>query len=353
MYDRDDFTAYADVCFREFGDRVSHWTTLNEPNILAIGGYDVGFGPPFRCSIPYGSNCEGGDSTLEPYIVAHHCLLAHAAAASLYKAKYQAKQQGLIGLNVFVYHFLPLTSSQEDITATQRAHDFYTGWFVEPLVYGDYPRTMKERTGSKMPCFWDHQRKQMMDSYDFLGINHYATLWVSDEDGPSNATTYQRDFNGDLSVKMTVRSSVDSLEFPITPYGMQGALEYFKHAYRNPPLYIHENGYSTPHNSSLEDVSRVKYMEAYIGSLLDAVRNGSNARGYFTWSFLDVFELMDGHRSSYGLYHVDFAHKDLQRRPKLSAHWYSHFLCRNVKLLQHANTISINMGEQPNHASIS
>lgn len=47
---RKDFTAYADVCFREFGDRVKHWTTVNEGNVFAVGGYDTGFLPPQRCS---------------------------------------------------------------------------------------------------------------------------------------------------------------------------------------------------------------------------------------------------------------------------------------------------------------
>lgn len=84
----DDFTAYADVCFREFGDRVSHWTTLNEPNVLALLGYDLGFAPPKRCSHPFG-NCSCGNSPTEPYIVMHHCLLAHSSAVSLYARKYK------------------------------------------------------------------------------------------------------------------------------------------------------------------------------------------------------------------------------------------------------------------------
>ena len=57
-------------------------------------------------------------------------------------------------------------------------------------------------------------------------------------------------------------------------------------------------------------------------------RNGSNARGYFIWSFLDVLELLDGYRSSFGLYYVDLEDPDLKRYPKLSAHWYSDFLKR-------------------------
>ena len=57
-------------------------------------------------------------------------------------------------------------------------------------------------------------------------------------------------------------------------------------------------------------------------------RNGSITLGYFTWSFLDVFELMDGYKSSYDMKYVDFSDKELKRYPKLSAHWYSHFLER-------------------------
>lgn len=59
---------------------------------------------------------------------------------------------------------------------------------------------------------------------------------------------------------------------------------------------------------------------------LNFVRNGSDVRGYFAWSFLDVFELLDGYKSSFGLYYVDRDDPDLKRYPKLSAKWYSRFL---------------------------
>jgi beta-glucosidase/6-phospho-beta-glucosidase/beta-galactosidase len=79
------------VCFSEFGDRVKHWTTLDEPNVISIAAYDSGAFPPCRCSAPFGVNCTVGNSTVEPYIVGHNSILAHAAAVKLYREKYQVQ----------------------------------------------------------------------------------------------------------------------------------------------------------------------------------------------------------------------------------------------------------------------
>jgi beta-glucosidase len=87
---REDFTAFADVCFREFGDRVSYWTTIDEPNVGPVGSYDSGIFAPGRCSDPFGvTKCNAGNSTVEPYIAAHHMILAHASATRLYREIYQ------------------------------------------------------------------------------------------------------------------------------------------------------------------------------------------------------------------------------------------------------------------------
>lgn len=89
LFSRNDFRDYAQVCFREFGDRVKHWITLNEPWTYSVGGYGDGSLAPGRCSDWQQLNCTGGDSGVEPYLVAHHHLLAHAAAVYLYKNTYQ------------------------------------------------------------------------------------------------------------------------------------------------------------------------------------------------------------------------------------------------------------------------
>lgn len=55
-------------------------------------------------------------------------------------------------------------------------------------------------------------------------------------------------------------------------------------------------------------------------------RNGSNIKGYFVWSFVDVLEILSGYEESYGLYYIDMKDPNLKRQPKLSAKWYSNFL---------------------------
>ncbi|KAK1294049.1 Beta-glucosidase 22 [Acorus calamus] len=330
----EDFTAYTDVCFREFGDRVRHWTTFNEPNVQSVSSYDIGFFPPERCSYPYGvSNCTFGNSTIEPYIAIHNILLAHAEVAALYKRKYQAKQNGWIGMNVYTFWMAPFTNSTADIRATKRSFDFQIGWVINPLVFGDYPETMKKRAGSRIPKFTKCQSEKLMKSFDFIGINHYTSAYISG-DNIDDSNTGLRDYYEDMSVITSVsRNETPSGQFiPVTPpppdpNGIRMMLEYLKDFYNNPPVYVQENGRGTPYNdTNLNDTERVDFLRGYIGAILEAIRNGSNCRGYIVWSFLDVFEFLSGYQTRYGLYLVDFEDKDLKRQPKLSAHWYSNFI---------------------------
>ncbi|PHT38650.1 Beta-glucosidase 1 [Capsicum baccatum] len=324
----DDFAAYADVCFKEFGDRVLYWTTLNEVNVFTVGGYDSGLTPPNHCSPPFGiKSCSTGNSSTEPYIVAHNILLAHSAAVRLYRGKYKSTQHGFVGLNLFAYRPLPYTNETADIIAVQRVYDFYVGWFANPLMSGDYPDIMKKNVGSRLPKFTREESTQVKGAIDFIALNHYQTVHV--KDSSSSLDSKIRDYNDDGAFEI-IYTDEDSppgqIEYPVTQPGLGDILEYLKQAYGNPPIYIHENGQLTRRNATLNDTSRVEYLQAYIGNLLDAMRNGSNVKGYFTWSFLDCFELFDAYGSAFGLYYVDLDDKDLTRYPKFSAHWYSNFL---------------------------
>ncbi|KAG6511654.1 hypothetical protein ZIOFF_029731 [Zingiber officinale] len=134
----EDFTTYADVCFREFGDRVKYWITVNEPNIEPILGHDLGIFPPNHYSSSLASslglNCSKGNSSVEPYVAGHKLLLSHASAVSLYRKKYQSgvlvqkpNQGGYIGITLLGIWFEPATRLPDDIAAVNRALDFLIG----------------------------------------------------------------------------------------------------------------------------------------------------------------------------------------------------------------------------------
>ncbi|XP_057458049.1 beta-glucosidase 11-like [Lotus japonicus] len=237
-----DFTAYADVCFREFGDRVKYWTTINEGNALAIGGYSAGFVPPQHCSPSSTYNCSRGNSSTEPYLVAHHVLLAHASAARLYRKKYLDTQHGFIGFNLLTYGFVPLTNTSEDINATQRAKDFYTGWFLNPFIFGQYPDSMKENVGSRLPVFTKRESSLVKGSMDFLGINIYFTYLV--KNNPDSLHSEDKSFTADIAAELQYvhENGTSTYEIPITPWSLNGLLKSLKKEYGNFPVYIRENG---------------------------------------------------------------------------------------------------------------
>ncbi|PHT86175.1 Beta-glucosidase 11, partial [Capsicum annuum] len=195
-----DFTAFADVWFKEFGDRVLHWTTMNEANTLALGGYDNGLIPPNRCSAPFRSNCTGGNSPTEVYIVGHNMLLAHSSAVRLYKRKYKSVQQGSVGISVYGSGYLPYTNSEADVIAVQRIFDFYIGWFIEPLIFGDYPQIMKKNVGSRLPRFSKSESELVKGSLDFIRLNHYSQVYA--KDNPTSLEEDLRDFTMDTGVEI-------------------------------------------------------------------------------------------------------------------------------------------------------
>lgn len=66
--------------------------------------------------------------------------------------------------------------SEEDKASATRYRDFQLGWWANPIYFGDYPASMKERVGERLPSFTNEERILLMGSNDFFGLNHY-TSW--------------------------------------------------------------------------------------------------------------------------------------------------------------------------------
>nr|XP_009601591.1 beta-glucosidase 12-like [Nicotiana tomentosiformis] len=243
-----DFVDFAELCFKEFGDRVKHWITMNEPYIFTNGGYDSGNSAPGRCS-PWQSNaCANGNSATEPYVVAHHLLLCHATTVSLYKEKYQESQMGEIGITLVSQWLVPYSNSELDVKAAQRYIDFMYGWFMDPLVYGNYPSIMRTIVGERLPNFTAEQAKMMKGSFDFIGLNYYtsnyaAHLPATNNFNVSSATDPHVHVTGERDGVPIGDPTAVSFFFDY-PKGLRDLLVYTKEKYNDPPIYITETGMS-------------------------------------------------------------------------------------------------------------
>ncbi|KAK3440568.1 hypothetical protein EUGRSUZ_B00859 [Eucalyptus grandis] len=328
-----DFADYADFCFKTFGDRVKNWMTFNEPRVVAALGYDNGFFAPGRCSKAYG-NCTAGNSGTEPYIVAHHLILSHAAAVQRYREKYQEKQKGSIGILLDFVWYEPLTRSKADNYAAQRARDFHVGWFIHPIVYGEYPRTMQNIVGDRLPKFTKEEVKMVKGSMDFVGINQYTAYYINDPNQPkAKVPGYQQDWNAGFAyakLGVPIGPRAHSYWLYNVPWGLYKAVMYIKERYGNPPVILSENGMDDPGNvtlsQGLHDTTRINFYKGYLTQLKKAVDDGANLVGYFAWSLLDNFEWRSGYTSRFGIVYVDYT--NLKRYPKMSAYWFKQLLTR-------------------------
>lgn len=96
----------------------------------------------------------------------------------------------------------PLTHTHEDQKASERALQFYVGWFMHPIYgkHGNYPKIMMDRIGelsqrqgfskSRLPEFTPDEIKMIHKTSDFFGINSYTTVQVTTNDDESNPANH-------------------------------------------------------------------------------------------------------------------------------------------------------------------
>ncbi|KFK43731.1 hypothetical protein AALP_AA1G165100 [Arabis alpina] len=330
----EDLRNYADVCFQRFGDRVKNWITINQPYTIPTRGYATGTDAPGRCSTWLNKNCYAGDSAIEPYIVAHHLLLSHATIVDLYKQKFQRIQGGEIGITMVTRWFLPYNNSDENLKATERAKEFFHGWFMDPLTKGDYPLIMKQILKERLPQFTAKEASLVKGSYDFIGVNYYMTQFARNiPHVDPNRFNVMTDSRAELSY-VNEDGPISPCPFGdvyYRPRGILDVLEYFKEKYDNPKVYITENGFRSLDGNWLpekikNDQDRTEFICSHLCFVRSAIGKGCQVKGYFVWSMGDNYEFCDGYTVRFGLTYIDFANITDDRDLKSSGKWYQEFL---------------------------
>lgn len=309
------FADYAEVCFEQFGDRVKHWITINEAWVVSVLGYGQGVFAP------------GHVSNSEPYEVGHNLLLAHGKAVKIYRDRFQAKQGGRIGISNNCDWREPLTERPEDKAAAQLSLEFFLGWFADPIYLGDYPESMRQNVGDRLPVITDEQRELIYQSSDFFGLNHYTTMYAAEgtDEFKADSVYGNGGLNEDQGVNLSVCESwpKTQMQWAVVPWGCRKQLEWIAERYDNPEIVITENGCAYNDqlvNGEVVDQPRIDFYSSYLEECANAIDNGVNLVGYFAWSFMDNFEWAQGYDKRFGLHYVDF--KTGERTAKASAKWF-------------------------------
>lgn len=298
------FGEYAQTMFRRLDGRVKLWATLNEPWVVTDGGY------------LHGALAPGHRNRFEAPIATHHLLRAHGTAVRVYRDMGRHR----IGLVVNLEPKYPASQEPQDIAATARADAYMNRQYLDPVFLGRYPIELKEIFGEAWPQWPEKDFALIRAPLDFLGINYYTR----------NVTRHDLDaWPLRAAAVRQKQATYTETGWEVFPQGLTDVLLWVKDRYGNPPVYITENGaafYDPPTvaGDALSDPLRVEYLRSHLRAVGEALRAGSDVRGYFAWSLLDNLEWSLGFSKRFGIVHVDF---ETQRRtPKASARFYSELI---------------------------
>ncbi|MBK7538945.1 MAG: beta-glucosidase [Myxococcales bacterium] len=306
------FAEYAEIMFRKLDDRVTRWTTLNEPWVVSDGGY------------LHGALAPGHRNRFEAPIASHNLLRAHGAAVTAYRAT--GKHQ--IGIVVNLEPQTPASDSPADVAAARRVDAYMNRQYLDPVFLGSYPEEeMTEIFGEAWPTWPQEDLRLISQPIDFVGINYY-TRSVRRHD--------QTAWPLYAAVVRQPGATYTETGWEVYPKAFTEILVWVKERYGNPPMYVMENGaafYDPPvaQEGRVRDPLRVSYLRDHLRALRDAIGQGVQLRGYMAWSLLDNLEWSLGFSKRFGIVHVDFATQE--RTPKDSARYYARVIASGGAVL--------------------
>jgi len=310
------FADYAGIVHDTLGDRVRHWSTLNEPMCSALLGHMSG------------DHAPGERDPVAAARAVHHLLLGHGLATQVLREK------GADDLGVTL-NFTPMTPASdrpEDVDAARRLDGQQNRMFLEPILHGSYPADVEAdlaAAGAPLPV-QDGDLAVIAAPLDWLGVNYYFEQTVQAGTRPADKppTSF---IGGEDIVELDPDGPTTSMGWGVSPEAFTRLLLWLRDLAPDLPLVVTENGSAWPDQVSddgaVHDPERTDYLLRHLDAVRRAIDEGADVRGYFAWSLLDNYEWARGYAQRFGLVHVDYA---TQRRTlKDSARVYADILRRH------------------------
>jgi beta-glucosidase len=295
------FADYAALMVKRLGDRVRHWTTFNEPSVVAFDGYLAGEHAP---------GIQDYKAALQ---VNHNLLVAHGLAVQAMRGVDPSIQAGIV-LNLWPSD--PTSDLPEDAVAAEANWQQRETLFLDTLFRAHYPVAFMQNAGADMPDIRPGDMALMSQKLDFVGINYYSRNLVGAQG----------------VIRPVPGSEYTEMGWEVHAPGLRRLLNRIHRDYRLPPIHITENGAAfqdaVSPDGKVHDPRRLEYLRQHFIQTRLAMQDGVDVRGYFVWSLLDNFEWGHGYTKRFGLVRVDF---DTQERViKDSGEWYSRVIAANA-----------------------
>ncbi|HZB68632.1 MAG TPA: GH1 family beta-glucosidase [Ornithinibacter sp.] len=310
------FADYSAAVVGALGDRVSHWTTLNEPWCSSVLSYAIG------------AHAPGHQDPLEAMVAAHHLMLAHGTAVPVIREHCPGAEVSITLNPSQVWG--PEDGDERDADAVRRADNALNGLFFGPIFHGAYPDGFLDDTAH----LTDHafirngDLRAMSAPLDNLGVNNYFPTRVRAARNSEESTNRMPGCAG--VVETDPRPPLTDMGWEMSPESHRLILERSARE-SGLPIYITENGSAWPDTVSedgeVHDPDRVSYLHGHLEAVADAVENGVDVRGYFAWSLLDNFEWAYGYEKRFGIVHVDY--DTLKRTVKDSGREYARIIAEH------------------------
>lgn len=258
------FAEYTGIIIDRLSDRVTHWMTLNEPQIFITLAHQVDRHAP-GLILPVS----------DLLIIAHNALLAHGRAVQVIRSNAKTKPQ--VGPAPMAPVFIPASNSTANIEAARsrmfsvqsrlaanpslsgQGRDFLnTSCFADPMVFGHYPEDGLALFENMMPSFPDRDMSTICQPLDYYGVNIYAgkvMATVDDKERPAWPPEGH---------------AITAMEWPVVPEALYWEPRFLYERYQM-PIVITENGMANldwVHNDGkVHDPQCIDFLTRYLGEL--------------------------------------------------------------------------------------
>lgn len=269
------FLSFVKKVIESFGDIVSEYITINEPNVYATNSLLWGYWPPEKKSMGALVNA-----------------FSNMTAAHVLSYKYIHEKRAEMGYNdtkvSFANHLRVFAPKNEKNPfhrlASSLSDTLFQGAITDAMMTGKCAFPVLRRKGIKKGKY-----------YDFIGINYYSRSTVSGLCDGVREDCYKNDLGWEIYHEGLIKLANELGK----KYGGE--------------VYVTENG--TCDNT---DSFRARFIYDQL-KLISEVENPITR--YYHWSFMDNFEWREGERERFGLVHVDY--KTQKRTVKESGKLYS------------------------------